>query len=86
MLHDAILISVFKPLWTWLALRPDQFGLYALACCVILTVVADRTYAYFENPARRLINRWADIGAASPRKAQAAEAALRFDNTERAVN
>ncbi len=39
-------------------LRPDQSGLFVLlACCVILTVIADRTYAYFENPAaRRLIN------------------------------
>ncbi len=30
MLHDAVLIAVFKPLWTWLGLRPDQFGLFAL--------------------------------------------------------
>ncbi|WP_375305417.1 acyltransferase [Bradyrhizobium sp. A11] len=88
MLHDAVLIAVFKPLWTWLGLRPDQFGLYALACCVVLTVIADRTYAYFENPARRLINRWADTGVPSSRKVQtvAAETSMRFDNTERAVN
>ncbi|MGL9621309.1 acyltransferase [Bradyrhizobium sp. U531] len=88
MLHDAILIAVFKPLWAWLGLRPDQFGLYALACCAVLTVVADRTYTYFENPARRLINRWADAGAPAPRKVQTApaEASMRFDNTERAVN
>ncbi|WP_440637780.1 acyltransferase family protein [Bradyrhizobium sp. PUT101] len=88
MLHDAVLIAVFKPLWTWLELRPDQFALFALACCAVLTIIADRTYAYFENPARRLINRWADIGAASPRKAPvvAAETSMRFDNTERAVN
>jgi len=87
MLHDAVLIAVFKPLWTWLGLRPDQFGLFALACCVVLTVIADRTYAYFENPARRVINRWADIGAASSRKAAAADTSVRFDNTtERAVN
>ncbi|TQF26996.1 acyltransferase [Bradyrhizobium sp. UNPF46] len=88
MLHDAILIAVFKPLWTWLGLRPDQFGLYALACCAVLTIVADRTYAYFENPARRLINRWADAAAPSSRKipAAAAETSMRFDNPERAVN
>jgi peptidoglycan/LPS O-acetylase OafA/YrhL len=88
MLHDAVLIAVFKPLWTWLGLRPDQFGLFALACCVVLTVIADRTYAYFENPARRLINRWADTGLPSLRKVQtaSAEASMRFDNTERAVN
>lgn len=88
MLHDAVLIAVFKPLWTWLGLRPDQFGLYALACCAVLTIIADRTYAYFENPARRLINRWADTGVPSSRKVQtvAAETSMRFDNTERAVN
>ncbi|MDD1532509.1 MULTISPECIES: acyltransferase family protein [unclassified Bradyrhizobium] len=88
MLHDAVLIAVFKPLWTWLGLRPDQFGLYALACCVVLTIIADRTYAYFENPTRRLINRWADTGLPSSRKVQtvAAETSMRFDNTERAVN
>ncbi|OSI76168.1 acyltransferase family protein [Bradyrhizobium canariense] len=70
MLHDAVLIAVFKPLWTALGLRPDQFGLFALACCAILTIIADRTYAYFENPARRLINRAADIGFGSPRNVQ----------------
>ncbi len=87
MLHDAVLIAVFKPLWTWLGLRPDQFGMFALACCVVLTVIADRTYAYFENPARRFVNRWADIGAASSRKAAATDTSVRFDNTtERAVN
>ncbi|WP_298241339.1 acyltransferase [uncultured Bradyrhizobium sp.] len=87
MLHDAILIAVFKPLWSWLGLRPDQFGLYALACCAVLTIVADRTYAYFENPARRLINRWADAAAPSSRTIKAAaETPMRFDNTERAVN
>lgn len=88
MLHDAVLIGVFKPLWTSLGLRPDQFGLFALACCVALTIVADRTYAYFENPARRLINRWGDAAFMSSRKLQApaAETSLRFDNTERAAN
>ncbi|MBR0993701.1 acyltransferase [Bradyrhizobium japonicum] len=87
MLHDAVLIAVFKPLWTWLGLRPDQFGPFALACCVVLTVIADRTYAYFENPARRFINRWADIGAGSSRKAAATDTPVRFDTTtERAVN
>lgn len=88
MLHDAVLIAVFKPLWTWLGLRPDQFGLFALACCVVLTIIADRTYAYFENPARRFINRLADTGLVSSRKVRpvAAETSLRFENTERAVN
>jgi len=88
MLHDALLIAVFKPLWTWLGLRPDQFGLFALACCVVLTIIADRTYAYFENPARRLVNRLADTGLVSSRKVRpvAAETSLRFENPERAVN
>lgn len=88
MLHDAVLIAVFKPPWTWLGLRPDQFWLFALACCAVLTIIADRTYAYFENPARRLVNRWADTGVTSSRKvpAAAAETSMRFDNTERAVN
>jgi len=88
MLHDAVLIAVFKPLWTWLGLRPDQFGLFALACCVVLTIVADRTYAYFENPARRLLNRLADTAPVSPRKVRpvTAETSMRFENTERAVN
>lgn len=88
MLHDAVLIAVFKPLWTWLGLRPDQFGLFALACCVVLTIVADRTYAYFENPARRLLNRLADTAPVSSRKARpvTAETSMRFENTERAVN
>ncbi|MCP3391741.1 acyltransferase [Bradyrhizobium sp. CCGB12] len=88
MLHDAVLIAAFKPLWTWLGLRPDQFGLFALACCVVLTIVADRTYAYFENPARRLVNRLADTGLVSSRKARpaTAETSIRFENTERAVN
>lgn len=88
MLHDALLIAVFKPLWTWLGLRPDRFGLFALACCVVLTIIADRTYAYFENPARRLVNRLADTGLVSSRKVRpvAAETSLRFENPERAVN
>ncbi|MCK1269106.1 MULTISPECIES: acyltransferase [unclassified Bradyrhizobium] len=98
MLHDAVLIAVFKPLWASLGLRPDQFGLFALACCAILTIIADRTYAYFENPARRLINRGADIGFGSPRKVQSSaktpatnktsgtKTSVRFDETEQAAN
>ena len=98
MLHDAVLIAVFKPLWIALGLRPDQFFLFALACCAILTIIADRTYAYFENPARRLINRAADIGFGSPRKEQSSaktsvtnktsvsKTSVRFDETEQAAN
>lgn len=86
MLHDALLIAIFKPLWTALGLRPDQFGLFALACCAILTVIADRTYAYFENPARRLINRLADAPNSSRKAQPAAETSMRFENTEQAVN
>lgn len=86
MLHDAVLIGAFKPLWTASGLRPDQFGLFALACCVVLTIIADRTYAYFENPTRRLINRWADAGSKPARKPVAVETPLRFDNTEQATN
>ncbi|MBW8855377.1 MAG: acyltransferase, partial [Bradyrhizobium sp.] len=77
---------------------PDQFGLFALACCAILTIIADRTYAYFENPARRLINRAADIGFGSPRKVQSSaqtsvtnktsvtKTSVRFDETEQPAN
>ncbi|MCK1294908.1 peptidoglycan/LPS O-acetylase OafA/YrhL [Bradyrhizobium sp. GM2.2] len=98
MLHDAVLIAVFKPLWASLGLRPDQFGPFALACCAILTIIADRTYAYFENPARRLINRGADTGFGSPRKVQSSaktpatnktsvtKTSVRFDETEQAAN
>lgn len=87
MLHDAVLIAVFKPLWTGSDCGLISSACSPLACCVVLTVIADRTYAYFENPARRFVNRWADIGAASSRKAAATDTSVRFDNTtERAVN
>jgi peptidoglycan/LPS O-acetylase OafA/YrhL len=56
MIHELLLILVFKPAWTQLGLQPHLFPIFALACCTILTVVADITYNYIESPARKLIN------------------------------
>lgn len=66
MLHELLLILLFKPAWSHLGLQPRAFPLFALACCVVLTIAADITYRYVENPARRLINRLAP--AASKRQ------------------
>jgi len=59
MLHELLLILVFKPVWHQLGLQPGAFPLFALACCLILTIAAGVTYSYVENPARKLINRLA---------------------------
>lgn len=64
MVHELLLILVFKPAWTLLGLQPHAFAIFALACCIVLTVVADITYNYIESPARKLINRLAPSGAA----------------------
>jgi peptidoglycan/LPS O-acetylase OafA/YrhL len=62
MLHELMIILVFKPLWIHLELHPAAFALFALACCIVLTIVADITYTFIENPARQLINRLANPG------------------------
>ncbi|MBR0830463.1 acyltransferase [Bradyrhizobium manausense] len=59
MLHELLLILVFKPAWNGLGLQPDAFPIFAVACCVVLTIAADITYSYIENPARKLIGRLA---------------------------
>jgi peptidoglycan/LPS O-acetylase OafA/YrhL len=59
MLHELLLILLFKPAWHYLGLKPGTFGLFAIACCIVLTIAADVTYTYVENPARKLINRLA---------------------------
>lgn len=87
MLHELLVILLFKPAWNYLGLQPGAFPLFALACCVVLTIAADITYVYVENPARRLINRWADTGSRSAGKARPlSESAVHFDKTEQAVN
>jgi peptidoglycan/LPS O-acetylase OafA/YrhL len=59
MLHELMIILIFKPLWSYFEISPRAFGLFALACCVVLTIVADMTFRYVENPARIFINRLA---------------------------
>ncbi len=59
MLHELLLILLFKPAWHHFGLQPGAFALFALVCCVVLTIAADITYTYIENPARKLINRLA---------------------------
>lgn len=44
-----------------------MFAVFALVCCIVLTVVADVTYRYVQNPARKLINRLAPGDARSAR-------------------
>lgn len=59
MVHELLLILLFKPAWHSFGLQPGAFPVFALVCCIVLTVVADITYNYIENPARKLINRLA---------------------------
>jgi len=59
MLHELLLILVFKPVWHQLGLTPGAFPLFALGCCAVLTMAAGLTYSLIENPARKLINRLA---------------------------
>lgn len=63
MLHELLLLLLFKPAWHYLGLQPGAFALFALACCIVLTIAADVTYTYIENPARKLINRLAPAAA-----------------------
>ncbi|MEY9182655.1 peptidoglycan/LPS O-acetylase OafA/YrhL [Bradyrhizobium sp. USDA 326] len=65
MVHEVLLILLFKPAWHYFGLQPSMFPVFALVCCIILTVVADVTYHYVENPARKLINRLAPGDARS---------------------
>ena len=65
MVHEVLLILLFKPAWHYFGFQPSMFPVFALVCCIILTVVADVTYHYFENPARKLINRLAPGDARS---------------------
>ncbi|MCK1362181.1 acyltransferase [Bradyrhizobium sp. 199] len=67
MVHEVLLILLFKPAWHFLGLQPSMFPVFALVCCIVLTVVADVTYRYVENPARKLINRLAPGDARSAR-------------------
>ncbi|MFT4115742.1 acyltransferase family protein [Bradyrhizobium sp.] len=57
MLHELLLILLFKPIWHRLGLQPSDFPVFALVCCVILTIAAGITYRLVENPARKLLNR-----------------------------
>lgn len=65
MVHEVLLILLFKPAWHYFGLQPSMFPVFALVCCIILTIVADVTYHYVENPARKLINRLAPGDARS---------------------
>lgn len=59
MVHELLLILLFKPAWNHFGLQPHNFPMFALVSCIILTIAADITYGYVENPARKLINRFA---------------------------
>jgi peptidoglycan/LPS O-acetylase OafA/YrhL len=59
MLHELLIIILFEPAWRHLGLQPAAFPLFVAVCCIVLTIVAGLTYAYVENPARRMINRLA---------------------------
>ncbi|MHB0770194.1 acyltransferase family protein [Bradyrhizobium sp. 5.13L] len=67
MVHEVLLILLFKPAWHFFGLQPNMFPVFALVCCIVLTVVADVTYHYVEDPARKLINRLAPGNARSAR-------------------
>ena len=64
---DEEVARLFKPAWHYFGLQPGVFPAFALVCCIVLTVVADVTYNYVENPARKLINRLAPGDTKSPR-------------------
>ena len=63
MLHELLIILLFAPLWRYFGLRPGEFPIFVLVCCLVLTIAADVTYAYVENPARKLISRLAPAGS-----------------------
>ena len=76
MVHELMLILLFKPAWHYFGLGPNIFPVFALICCIVLTVVADVTYNYIENPARKLINRLAPADTKSTRASAAEPLAL----------
>ncbi|KYK48843.1 acyltransferase [Bradyrhizobium sp. 191] len=84
MVHEVLLILLFKPAWHYFGLQPSMFPVFALVCCIILTVVADVTYHYVENPARKLINRLAPGDARSARIPKAEP--LDLSETRQAAN
>ncbi|MBH5388816.1 acyltransferase family protein [Bradyrhizobium diversitatis] len=84
MVHEVLLILLFKPAWHYFGLQPSMFPVFALVCCIILTVVADVTYHYVENPARKLINRLAPGDARSARIPKAEP--LDLSKTRQAAN
>ncbi len=86
MLHELLLILVFKPAWSHLGLQPNAFPLFALVCCVVLTIAADITYGYVENPARKLINRLAPESSKRPREVAPAADALDLAETRQAAS
>jgi peptidoglycan/LPS O-acetylase OafA/YrhL len=64
MLHELLILLLFAPLWRHFSLNANDFPLFVLACCVLLTIAADVTYSYVEKPARDWINR---LGSANSR-------------------
>ncbi len=86
MLHELLLILVFKPVWHQLGLQSGIFPLFALACCVVLTIAAGLTYRYVENPARKLINRLAPRSASREPIAPARVEAPDLGQTGQAAN
>lgn len=84
MVHEVLLILLFKPAWHYFGLQPSMFPVFALVCCIVLTVVADVTYHYVENPARKLINRLAPGDARSARIPKAEP--LDLSETRQAAN
>lgn len=86
MVHELLLILLFKPAWSYLALQPNMFPLFALACCIILTIAADITYSYIENPARKLINRLAPAEATPSRDLQPEADGLALGETRQAAS
>ncbi|WP_061028738.1 acyltransferase [Bradyrhizobium sp. CCH5-F6] len=84
MVHEVLLILLFKPAWHFFGLQPGMFPVFALVCCIVLTVVADVTYHYVEDPARKLINRLAPGDARSTRIPKAEP--LDLSETRQAAN
>lgn len=86
MVHELLLILLFKPAWSWLGLQPRSFPLFALLCCIILTIAADLTYRCIENPARKLINHLAPRESKPARELQPAADGLDLGETGQAAS
>jgi peptidoglycan/LPS O-acetylase OafA/YrhL len=86
MVHELLLILLFKPAWSWLGLQPRAFPLFALLCCIILTIAADLTYRCIENPARKLINHLAPRESKPARELQPAADGLDLGETGQAAS